>query len=55
MNLVPHRLLILHNLLQVKRDIDENDPAMGQLVQQREIQRKRKQRKSWVKPFQWPI
>ena len=32
MNMVPHRLLILHNLLQVQIDLDENDPAMGQLI-----------------------
>ena len=49
MNLVSHRLLILHNLM---RDIDEINAAMGKLIQQREIQRERKQRRRWVKPCQ---
>ena len=48
MNLVPHRLLFLHNFLQVQEDIDENDAFMGQLIQQIKIQRERKQRRWWV-------
>ena len=48
MNLVPHRLLFLHNFLQVQKDIDENDASMGQLIQQIKIQQERKQRRWWV-------
>ena len=39
----PHRLLPLRNLLQVQRDIDENDAALGQLIQREKHQEKSKE------------